>query len=88
MTALGAVRDKTWHLRGFKNLIGETRDIHDDTQSRLNILSVVREPSNVGEAPTRGKLLFAGGRGFSMEACEGKGRGHNLWTFWLEGLAC
>lgn len=23
-----------------------------------------------------------------MEACEGKGRGHNLWTFWLEGLAC
>ena len=78
---MGAVRDKTWHLRGFKNIIEETRDIHDDTQSRLNILSVVRELPNMGEAPMRGKLLFAGGRGFSIEACEGKGRGHNLWTF-------
>jgi len=82
------VRDKTWHLRGFKNLIEEIRDIHHDTQSRLNILSIVRELPNMGEAPMRGKLLFAGCRGLSMEACEGKGRGHNLWTFWLEGLAC
>ena len=87
MTALGAVRDKTWHLRGFKNLIGETRDIHDDTQSRLNILCC-KGAIKCGGSTNEREITVCWGRGFSMEACEGKGRGHNLWTFWLEGLAC
>lgn len=65
--------------QGFKILIEEIRDTHDDTQSRLNI-SVVRELLNVEEAPMR-ENYFCWSRGFSMEACEGKGRGHNLWTF-------